>query len=103
MNILDLGKRGNRQLLEHACRRLTDGDAPRQISYTAVKHAIAAIRAKQDARPTTDPAVWAPADAAPPSRPPAGRDTSRAHLAGISAFRLDSLIGRGQGIEGDDA
>lgn len=103
MNILDLGKRGNRLLLEQACRRLTDGDAPRQISYTAVKHAIAAIRAEQDARPSADPEAWARADTPPSSRPPAGRDTSRAHLAGISAFTLDNLIGRDQGIEGDDA
>ena len=103
MNILDLGKRGNRLLLEQACRRLTDGDAPRQISYTAVKHAIAAIRAEQDARPSADPEAWARADTPPSSRPPAGQDTSRAHLAGISAFTLDNLIGRDQGIEGDDA
>ncbi|MBL5974491.1 MAG: IS21 family transposase [Candidatus Leucobacter sulfamidivorax] len=103
MNILDLGKRGNRGLLELACRRLTDGDPHRQISYTAVKHAIAAIRAEQNARPTTDPEAWARADTPPSSRPPAGRDTSRAHLAGISAFSLDNLIGRDQGIEGDDA
>lgn len=103
MNILDLGKRGNRLLLEQACRRLTDGDGPRQISYTAVKHAIAAIRAEQDARPSADPEAWARADTPPSSRPPAGRDTSRAHLAGISAFTLDNLIGRDQGTEGDDA
>lgn len=103
MNILDLGKRGNRMLLEQACRRLTDGDGPRQISYTAVKHAIAAIRAELDARPSADPEAWARADTPPSSRPPAGRDTSRAHLAGISAFTLDNLIDRDHGIEGDDA
>lgn len=103
MNILDLGKRGNRLLLEQACRRLTDGDRPRQISYTTVKHAIAAIRAEQDARPSADPEAWARADTPPSSRPPAGRDTSRAHLAGISAFTLDNLVGRDQGTEGDDA
>ncbi|GMM97936.1 hypothetical protein MTsN4n12_33480 [Microbacterium sp. MTN4-12] len=103
MNILDLGKRGNRQLLEQACRRLTDGDERRQVSYTSVKHAIAAVRAEQDARPSADPEAWARADTPPSSRPPAGRDTSRAHLAGISAFSLDNLIGTGQGIEGDDA
>ncbi len=38
MNILDLGKRGNRALLEQACRQLTDADAYRQITYTAVKN-----------------------------------------------------------------
>ena len=103
MNILDLGRRGGRKLLEQACRRLTDEDTHRQISYTAVKHAIAVIRAEQDARPSADPEAWVRTDPSPSPRPPAGRDTSRAHLAGISAFTLDNLISPSQGIEGDNA
>ena len=60
MNILDLGKRGNRALLEQACRQLTDTDADRRITYTAVKNHITALRAQQDQRPATDPAGGRP-------------------------------------------
>lgn len=92
MNILDLGKRGNRLLLEQACRQLTEEDPYRQISYTAVKHRITGLRAEHDRRPTTITVsdtgrVVTTATATPP----ASRDTSRAHLAGAGAFSLDAL------------
>ena len=91
MNILDLGKRGGRQLLEQACRRLTDEDTHRQISYTAIKHRLTLLRAEQDQRPTTTgsgPRFEPDGDTASSSRT---RDTSRAHLAGAAAFSLDAL------------
>ena len=94
MNILDLGKRGNRVLLEQACRQLTDADADRRITYTAVKNRITGLRAQQDQRPATDPAGRRPDPASPPGRS-AARDTSRAYLAGASAFSLDALTGPG--------
>lgn len=93
MNILDLGKRGGRVLLEQACRQLVDEDPHRQITYTAVKHRITALRAGLDARPTiTDSTTVLPASApAAPRR----RDTRRAHLAGADAFSLDALRSAG--------
>ena len=100
MNILDLGKRGNRVLLEQACRQLTDADADRRITYTAVKNHITALRAQQDQRPATDPAGGRPEPGSPPQRS-AARDTSRAYLAGASAFSLDALTGAGK--QADDA
>lgn len=94
MNILDLGKRSGRQLLEQACRQLTEHDPHRQVSYTSVKHTIAALKAEQNRRPGTLPS--------PPHRPdsmPTGpgvhRDTSRAHLSGPEAFSLKALTGKG--------
>ncbi|MBP1325042.1 transposase [Leucobacter exalbidus] len=100
MNILELGKRSNRSLLEHACRQLTDEDPHRQISYTAVKHRLTAIRAEHHARPQTEstgrPGVPSSAGAGSPGV----RDTSRAYLAGAAAFSLDALTGRHQ--EGRD-
>ena len=94
MNILDLGKRSGRQLLEQACRQLTEEDPPRQISYTSVKHTIAAIKAEENERPGT---------LASPQRRPGSmtagpvvhRDTSRAHLSGPEAFSLQALTGKG--------
>ena len=100
MNILDLGTRGNRALLEQACRQLTDTDADRRITYTAVKNHITALRAQQDQRPATDPAGGRPEPGSPPQRS-AARDTSRAYLAGASAFSLDALTGAGK--QADDA
>ena len=100
MNILDLGKRGNRALLEQACRQLTDTDADRRITYTAVKNHITALRAQQDQRPATDPAGGRPEPGSPPQRS-AARDTSRAYLAGASSFSLDALTG--PGTDADDA
>ncbi|WP_127362182.1 hypothetical protein [Brevibacterium aurantiacum] len=83
MNILALGKGGNRALLEAACTTITS-DQTRPISYTAIKHQITAIRAQARQRPTTAPVASAP--------PPVGaRDTSRAHLTGVDQFRLDTL------------
>lgn len=105
MNILDLGKRGRRQLLEQACRRLTDSDQRRPISYTAVKHAIAALGTEQDARPRSTGEVSDINEGQRPSRRLTERDTSRAHLAGISEFTLENLISKGnnQVSEGDNA
>lgn len=89
MNILELGKRDNRALLEQACRQLTDEDPYRQISYTAVKHRITVLRAGDNERPTasdtldiTSVQAWSRTDV---------RDTSRAHLSGAKAFSLDIL------------
>lgn len=94
MNILDLGKRGSRQQLEQACRQLTGGDAHRQISYTAVKHALAVVRAEQDGRPRTEGRV-AGTSGRESDRPHrvTVRDTSGAHLAGPGAFSLEALTG----------
>ena len=97
------GKRGSRILLEQACRQLVDEDPHRQITYTAVKNRITALRAGLDARPTTDGDIVGGIVASPTVGAPGRRDTSRAHLAGISAFTLDNLISPSQGIEGDNA
>lgn len=100
MNILDLGKRSGRVLLEQACRQLTQEDPSRQISYTAVKHRITALRAQQDGRPTTNSSkdtAWTAAA----ERPAGRRDTSRAHLAGAGAFSLDELTR--PATDGDDS
>lgn len=101
MNILDLGKRGSRVLLEQACNGLVDEDPHRQITYTAVKNRITALRAGLDARPTvsidenTTGVIGLPTVAAP-----GRRDTSRAHLAGAGAFSLDALRSAGDTTEG---
>lgn len=69
------------------------GSVHRQITYTAVKHRITALRAGLDARPTVSShenasvVVASPTGVAAPRR----RDTSRAHLAGAGAFSLDAL------------
>ncbi|WP_454117629.1 IS21 family transposase [Microbacterium lacticum] len=92
MNILDLGGRGSRVLLEQACRGLVDEDPHRQITYTAVKNRITALRASADARPTTtDGDILGGIVASPTVGAPGRRDTSRAHLAGAGAFSLDAL------------
>lgn len=91
MNILDLGKRGSRVLLEQACRQVVDEDPHRQISYTAVKHRITALRAGLDARPTVSDGDNAAVLVGHASIAPGRRDTSRAHLAGAGAFSLDAL------------
>jgi len=112
MNILDLGKRGNRHLLEQACQRLV-ADPHRQVSYTAVKHHLAALRAEHHGRPTTSSDTGTRADSTGSSRGaiaytgetarPGGRDTSRAHLAGADAFSLDALTRPATPLEDDDA
>ncbi|WP_017791933.1 IS21 family transposase [Leucobacter salsicius] len=103
MNILDLGKRGSRQQLERACKQLTDNDAHRQISYTAVKHALAVVRAEQDERPQIiRSGARTTGTESPHSRRIAGRDTSGAHLAGPGAFSLEALTGIQPGAEGAD-
>ena len=89
MNVLDLAKNGNRMLLERACARLIT-DEHRQITYTAVKHALTAVRAEQDQRPRSSPASDRTPSATTPVRP-TGRDTSGAYLAGAEAFTLDAL------------
>jgi transposase len=92
MNILDLGKRAgqNRILLEQACRGLVGEDPHRQITYTSVKHRMSALRADSDQRPTTSDGGGGAIMPAPRVGA-AGRDTSRAHLAGAKAFSLDAL------------
>ena len=95
MNILDLGKRSGRQLLEQACRQLTEQDQHRQVSYTSVKHTIAAIKAEENGRPGT---LSSPPQRRPVSMtagPVVHRDTSRAHLSGPEAFSLQALTGKG--------
>ncbi|RGE17961.1 IS21 family transposase, partial [Leucobacter sp. wl10] len=94
MNILDLGKRGNRPLLEQACRQVAGQDIHRQITYTAIKNAITAVRAEENQRPRTTPLT---SEASPQvwGERPAERDTSRAYLAGAEAFSLDALTRRG--------
>lgn len=92
MNILDLGRRGSRVLLEQACQGLVDEDPHRQITYTAVKNRITALRASADARPsTTDGDILGGIVASPTVGASGRRDTSRAHLAGAGAFSLDAL------------
>lgn len=98
MNILELGKRGNRQLLEEACKQLTENDEHRQISYTAVKHALAAIRANEHQRPHAGNTTPATPGSAAGSRGVAVRDTSGAHLSGPSAFSLEALTGTPAGV-----
>jgi hypothetical protein len=97
MNILDLGKRGDRHLLEQACQQVCEEDPYRQVSYTAIKHRLTVLRADQDERPTTGgsrPALSDPAgDTASSS---IARDTSRAYLAGAEAFSLDALTQQAQ-------
>lgn len=100
MNILDLGKRGSRVLLEQACRGLVDEDPHRQITYTAVKNRITALRAGLDARPTTDGDIIGGIVTSPTVGAPGRRDTSRAHLAGAGAFSLDALRSAGDQTEG---
>ena len=104
MNILDLGKRGSRVLLEQACKGLVDEDPHRQITYTAVKNRIAALRAGVDARPTVSGEMGIVTASPAGVRAPGHRDTSRAHLAGAGAFSLDALRSAGsQAGGGHDA
>ncbi|HEY4557982.1 MAG TPA: IS21 family transposase, partial [Enteractinococcus sp.] len=92
MNILGLGKGPNRHLLERACQELC-ADPRTGISYTAVKHRITLLRAANNQRPTTS-GTRDTADLKASSVPaPSQRDTSSAHLAGISAFSLQALTG----------
>ncbi|MGB9034206.1 MAG: IS21 family transposase, partial [Paeniglutamicibacter sp.] len=90
MNILGLGKGNNRSLLEAACRALCSQEPARPISYTAIKHQITVVRAAHAGRP----AVNAPSrdGSGAPAAPALGdRDTSGAHLGGISQFSLEAL------------
>lgn len=89
MNILELGKRGGRRTLEAACARMI-ADEHRPISYTGIKHAMAAVRAERDARPTTG--IPQPPGTSSSSRVQ-GRDTTGAHLAGPDAFTLEAILG----------
>ncbi len=103
MNILDLGKRGSRLQLEQACRQLTENDRHRQISYTAVKHALAVVRAQHDERPSV--VMSAESVIRVRSKQPdrlMGRDTSGAHLTGPAAFSLAALTGSQAGTEDGD-
>lgn len=94
MNLLELAKRRNRVLLEQACSRVIE-DQHRQVSYTAVKHALTAVRAEQDERPRNAPHINDRVGSSSSSGRPTGRDTSGAYLAGAEAFSLDVLTRRG--------
>lgn len=100
MNILDLGKRGSRHLLEQACQQVCDEDPRRQISYTAIRHRLTALRAREDERPRVDNDTQEAPETVgrPPGRP---RDTSRAHLAGAEAFSLEALTRESVAKEAD--
>ncbi|MGB9036663.1 MAG: IS21 family transposase, partial [Paeniglutamicibacter sp.] len=90
MNILSLGKGNNRSLLEAACRALCSQEPARPISYTAIKHQITVVRAAHAGRPAVDALPWDGSGA--PAAPALGeRDTSGAHLGGISQFSLEAL------------
>lgn len=89
LNILELGKGNNRSLLEQACHDLCVHDARNPISYTAVKHRIAVLRADHAGRPAT--LAPGPGPSAATGRTVGVRDTSRAHLDGISQFSLEAL------------
>ncbi|MCH9721202.1 MAG: hypothetical protein K0U67_04005 [Actinomycetia bacterium] len=93
MNILDLGKRAstNRVLLEQACRGLLEEDPNRPVTYTSVKHRMSVLRADSNQRPTTSSGDETMPTPRPDGAGAAGRDTSRAHLAGTKAFSLDAL------------
>ncbi|RAX48479.1 IS21 family transposase [Arthrobacter sp. AQ5-05] len=89
MNILGLGKGNNRRLLEQACGELCGQDERIQISYTALKNRMAALRAAHAERPAAD---GGQRSAGMPAAPPPGhRDTSKAHLGGIAEFSLEAL------------
>lgn len=94
MNILALGKGMNRSLLERACQDLC-ADPRTSISYTALKHRLTVLRAEANARPTVvDSAVDHPTREEAETRSTASRrDTSKAYLAGASAFSLAALAG----------
>jgi transposase len=100
MNILDLGQRGSRVLLEQACKGLVDEDPHRQFTYTAVKNRITALRAGHDARPTVSSETGTVVTSSVVGAP-GRRDTSRAHLAGAGAFSLDALRSAGDPAGGD--
>lgn len=96
MNILALGKGMNRSLLERACQDLC-ADPRTSISYTAVKHRITVLRTEATGRPSvTERAVARPKDEAEAQSAANGRDTSKAYLAGASAFSLSVLAGTGE-------
>ncbi|HLS01977.1 MAG TPA: IS21 family transposase [Beutenbergiaceae bacterium] len=90
MNILNLGKRSGRQLLERACEHLVESDPHRQISYTGVKNTIAAIRTEDAQRPSTS-GPHTSGDHTGAGRKVSSRDTSGAHLSGPAAFTLEAL------------
>lgn len=98
MNILALGKGMNRSLLERACQDLC-ADPRTSISYTALKHRLTVLRAEANARPTVvDSAVDHPTREEAETRSTASRrDTSKAYLAGASAFSLAALAGSNPG------
>lgn len=88
-NILDLGKtHANAQVLEAACAQMiSDTGRRRAISFTAVKNAMAIVRAAADQRPTTSPPN-APSRQTTVTR----RDTATAHLAGPEAFSMEAIM-----------
>ena len=92
MNILGLGKSNNRPVLEQACQDLCTHEEQRQISYTAVKNQMAAVRAGHHERPTTQHSIRPrPDESAGASPTPRDRNTEGAHLSGIAEFSLEAL------------
>lgn len=96
MNILALGKGLNRSLLERACQDLCS-DPRTSIGYTSVKHRITVLRAETAGRPTVETRPIQPlhpvGGSAQEQQDPVApvRDTSKAYLAGASAFSLAAL------------
>ncbi|MBB2995021.1 IS21 family transposase [Paeniglutamicibacter cryotolerans] len=89
MNILALGKGNNRALLEQACHDLCVQDERNPVSYTALKHRITALRAAYAGRPGVSAPASPQSGAGPVTA--GARDTSSAHLGGISQFSLEAL------------
>lgn len=92
--ILNLGKDvENKPLLEQACLRLTSGDSPRAVSYSAVKTMMAAIRAEgTTARDTQVPPLDAHRRPALQSLALPNRDDARGLVGDPNQFALDNLL-----------
>ena len=93
-NIIAMGKSPeNRQILEQACARLLGqtGGAPKAISYTAVKHTMAALRHEQSTRPTQPP-KQRKSGAHDNRRAPKARSQTHGMLGGREQFSLSELM-----------
>lgn len=97
-NIIAMGKSPeNRLILEQACARLLGqtGAAPKAISYTAVKHAMAVLRHEQSTRPTQPP-QQRQAVSHDDYRAPETRPQTRGMLGGRDQFSLSELMKDGE-------
>ncbi|TWT16864.1 IS21 family transposase [Corynebacterium canis] len=91
-SILSLGKGDNKGILELACQRLTAGDKPRAVSYTAVKTMMAAIRAEAASRPEASTRSAMPDDRQRGSQTALPLLANRnGMLGGADQFRLGNL------------